>query len=65
MIFVVTNNPITTKDGIAEMYDENGQLSHKGNFKEGKKEGLWEYFNEDGTSKATETYKDGDGTKID
>tara|TARA_B100001146_G_scaffold113557_1_gene100081 strand:+ start:722 stop:874 length:153 start_codon:yes stop_codon:yes gene_type:complete len=41
---------------------ENGQLKHKGNYKnykEGKKEGLWEYYDEEGNLTKTEEYKDG------
>ena len=35
----------------------------KGNDKDGKRDGLWEYFNTDGTLEKTETYKDGELVK--
>ena len=41
------------------MYDENGQLRIRGRLKDGKQDGLLEYFNEDGSLEKTETYKDG------
>jgi antitoxin component YwqK of YwqJK toxin-antitoxin module len=31
-----------------ELFHDNGQLKKKGNYKDGKEEGLWEYFDEDG-----------------
>ena len=40
------------------MYYENGQLLDKGNYKDGSRDGLWEYFNEDGALLRTETYND-------
>ena len=38
-----------------------GEISGKrnGKFKKGKKDGLWEWFNEDGSLKKTETWKNG------
>ena len=32
------------KDGLYEGFHENGQLDVRGNFKNGKNDGLWEYF---------------------
>lgn len=42
-------------------YYDNGQLSHKGNYKNSNKEGAWVGYNEDGTvDKASPgTFKDG------
>jgi len=40
-------------------YHRTDKLRYKGNYKGGRKEGLWEYFNEDGSLTRTETYKDG------
>jgi antitoxin component YwqK of YwqJK toxin-antitoxin module len=42
-----------------EGFRDNGQLWIRGNCKDGKQEGLWETFDEDGNSTGTETYKDG------
>ena len=39
---------------------ENLQFRSKGNVKNDKKEGLWEYFDEDGNLTGTEEYKDGE-----
>ena len=39
------------------------QLSYKYNYKDGKKDGVWVNFNQDGSLKKTETWKDGE--KID
>ena len=41
------------------MYYQNGQLKMKGNLKFGWQDGLWEYFNEDGSLLRTETLKEG------
>ena len=41
------------------MYYENGQLLVKGNYKDGSRDGLWEYFNEDASLLRTETLKEG------
>ena len=32
------------KDGLREWFHDNGQLERRGNYKNGKREGLWEYF---------------------
>jgi len=37
-----------------------GQLYWRGNKKDGKKDGLWETFDEDGNLTKTEEYKDGE-----
>ena len=39
------------RDGFIRSYYENGNLTSKGYFKNGKEDGLWEYFNEDGSIK--------------
>ena len=41
-------------------YYDNGQLSHKGNYKNSNKEGAWVGYNEDGTvnKEDTGTHKD-------
>ncbi|MFL2814748.1 MAG: hypothetical protein ACJ0BU_08310 [Candidatus Puniceispirillales bacterium] len=43
--------------GFREYYYRNGQLKEKVNLKSGIPDGLWEYFNEDGSLKKTETWK--------
>ena len=47
------------KDGLIEEFYENGQLKSKGNYKDGKEDGLWEYFDEDGKETKTEEWKGG------
>ena len=39
---------------------KDGQLKERGNFKDGyEKDGLWEWFDEDGNLTKTKTYRDG------
>ena len=39
---------------------KDGQLKERGNFKDGyEKDGLWEWFDEDGSLTKTKTYRDG------
>jgi hypothetical protein len=38
-----------TRHGPFNWYYENGQLSQKGTYKDGKLEGPWVFYNEDGT----------------
>ena len=38
---------------------EDGQISEEGNYKDGKKDGKWTYYNEDGSIEKVENYKDG------
>ena len=43
--------------GIVESYYENGNLRVKGNFKDGKENGLWEWYYENGKLKKKEITK--------
>ena len=43
----------------SETFHENGQLEQRANFKDGKREGLWEEFDEDGNLTETRTYRNG------
>ena len=47
-------------DGPYETYNENGQLESRGNYIDGKREGLWEWFDENGNLTETRTYRNGD-----
>jgi|TARA_B100000768_G_C10935626_1_gene231483 antitoxin component YwqK of YwqJK toxin-antitoxin module len=53
---------LTMTDGVpngpSKRYKD-GFLLFEGNLKDGKEDGLWKFFNEDGTLKDTKTYKDG------
>ena len=40
-----------------------GHLLEKGNYKDGKKNGLWEYYHKDGSLNKTETYINGEKQK--
>ena len=48
------------KDGLVEEFYDNGQLMTRGNQKNRKQDGLWEYFDEDGNPTYTEEWKDGE-----
>jgi len=41
-----------------EGYHKNGQLWTKGTYKNGKKEGVWELYNDSGSLYKKNTYKD-------
>ena len=45
--------------GVAVEYHDNGQLSFKGNYKDGELHGLFEYFDEEGNLTETVTYENG------
>ena len=49
------------KNGEFVRFYENGQLQSKGNYKDGKPDGLWEFFNKDGSidTEKTGIYKNG------
>tara|TARA_B110001450_G_scaffold159250_1_gene148541 strand:- start:200 stop:1117 length:918 start_codon:yes stop_codon:yes gene_type:complete len=47
------------RNGLAEEYYENGQLSSKGSNKDGGRDGLWEFYRENGTASDKLTYKNG------
>jgi len=51
-----TNEPVT---GIVESFHGNGQLSSRGNFIYGKRDGLWEYFYENSQLLGRGNYIDG------
>ena len=58
----VVRGDMTMTDGVpngpSKRYKD-GFLLFEGNLKDGKEDGLWKFFNEDGTLKDTKTYKDG------
>ena len=41
-------------------FHENGQLRSRGNYKDGKQEGVWERYDENGNLTKTEEWKDGE-----
>ena len=43
-----------------EIFYDNGQLTYRGNHIDGKQDGLWEYFDEDGNLIETVTYRNGE-----
>ena len=51
-------NSQTPFSGRSVSYHENGQLKEKGNFKDGRKEGLWENYYENGQLTIKGNYKD-------
>ena len=44
-------------------YYHNGQLSNKGTYKDGKREGPWVFYDPNGQLKFKRTYKDGKKVK--
>ena len=48
--------PFTGKNVL---WHHNSQLLRKGSYKDGKKDGLWEWFSKDGSMKTTKTWKNG------
>ena len=44
------------KDGLVEKFYDNGQLLLRENYKNGKLNGLWEYFDEEGSLIKTEKF---------
>ena len=46
--------------GIVEEFYEDGQLRERGNFIDGKEDGLWEPFDEDGNLTETSTFENGE-----
>ena len=43
---------------IRRWYD-NGQLKYEGNFKDGERDGLWNFWDENGQTKWEQNWKDG------
>ncbi len=52
-------NSQTPFSGSSVDYHSNGQLLTKSNYKDGKRDGLWEYFGENGQLRFKSNYKDG------
>ena len=46
--------------GQYRRFYENGQFRSKGNVKNDKQDGFWEYFDEEGNLTETKEYKDGE-----
>ena len=46
-------------EGEQKAFWQNGNLRLIGTIKSAKKDGLWKYYNEDGTLDVIETFKDG------
>lgn len=50
---------LTIPVGPFRQYYENGQVQNKGHYKNGRKTGVWEWFDEDGQLTGKVSYKDG------
>ena len=61
VFLIVLLFPILAFGGMVESYYDNGQLRFKGSNKDGREEGLWVGYNEDGTvwELMTGTYENG------
>ena len=55
-------NQTTPYSGPTITTYDNGKLSSKGNFKDGKWNGLWTYFHENGQKKGEGSFENGDGS---
>ena len=53
-------NSTTPFTGSSVSYHENGQLEMRGNYKDGKDDGLWESYYENGQLEMRGNYKDGE-----
>ena len=53
-------NSTTPFTGSSVEYHDNGQLEKRGNYKNGKQDGLFEFFNENGNLTSTQTYRNGE-----
>ena len=47
-------------EGLETSYYANGQIKEEGNYKDGKKDGLWKYWDENGKLRYEKNYKDGE-----
>ena len=47
-------------DGFSTIWYENGQKRIEGNYKDGKPDGLWIKYREDGTEVFRQTFKNGE-----
>jgi len=47
------------KNEIHTEFHENGKKASEGNYKDGKKDGLWTFWYENGQKEKEDTYKDG------
>ena len=45
------------RDGLESTFHKNGQLGLRGHWKDGEREGLWIWFDDDGNPIWTETYE--------
>ena len=57
---VIPEVETVTRDGLYEEFYENGQLRFRLNYIDGKRDGLIEFFDEDGNLISTETWENGE-----
>ena len=48
-----------SKEGVYEGWYDNGEKSYEGNYRMGEKDGVWIFFNEDGTVLHRKSYLQG------
>ena len=58
LVYYQDTNELVT--GTVEFFHDNGQLEMRGNFIDGKQEGPWEWFDEDGNLIGTLMYRNGE-----
>ena len=58
IIYLSNETKLFTGNNLCEY--ENGQIKHEGNYKDGKQDGKWTYWNKKGQKIEEGNYKDGD-----
>ena len=60
----VVTGPFIVREGFTYdqkvVFYDNGQLQEKTNYKDGKQDGLWEFFDRNGNLTKTETWENGE-----
>ena len=61
--FVSVNDEMIPKEGYQEVYDKDGNFVGKGNYKNGVRNGFWQFFRENGQLESSGYYGD-DGLRL-
>lgn len=61
--FISVNGEMVPKEGYQEVYDKDGNFVGKGNYKNGVRNGFWQFFRENGQLESSGYYGD-DGLRL-
>lgn len=61
--FISVNGEMIPKEGYQEVYDKDGNFVGKGNYKNGVRNGFWQFFRENGQLESSGYYGD-DGLRL-